>query len=159
MKKLIWSGGYVSTWYTVDSSVHIVTMLQAGQQGNWGLIASRSKRIYSSPVSSLAGGSYSGWWGPGNEADHWPLSSAKVKNKWRYYLCTPYAIMQCTGTKLLLPLRPSTLPFLSTTHKTGMATEYLSSYKHLFTLTHGHPTPIIMNMHHSHTHTHTHTYL
>jgi hypothetical protein len=34
MKKLIWSGGYVSTWYTADSSVHIVTKLQAGQQRN-----------------------------------------------------------------------------------------------------------------------------
>jgi len=41
---------------------------------------------------------------PGRHVNHWPSSSAKVKNKWAYTNTPLYPFMTCTGTTLSLPL-------------------------------------------------------
>ena len=40
---------------------------------------------------------------PQYEADHWPPSSAKAMNGWRYTSTPMYALEACTGAILLLP--------------------------------------------------------
>ena len=159
LKKLIWSGGSVSTWYTADSSVHTVTVLQAGQQGNWGLIASRSNRIYSSPVSSLAWGSYRGWGGQGmklttelclvprlrisgdtTSVPHTPSCNAQVQNY--FYLsdhqhCHFWVLhTECVRQQNML-----------------------SSHRHLFTLTQSHYTYHYEYAPFTHARTHIHTHI
>jgi hypothetical protein len=134
-------------------------MLQAGQQGKWGLIASRNKRIYSSLVSSLAWGSYRGWWGQGmklttdlclvprlrisgdiTSVSHTPSCSAQV---WNYFYLSDH--QHCH--------------FLVLHTKRVWQQNILSSHKHLFTLTQPLYTYHYEYAPFTHAHTHTHTYI
>ena len=51
------------------------------------------------------------------EDDHWPPSSAEVKNEWHYTSTPSYALMACTGTTSPLPLpnKRSTAPLVKLT--------------------------------------------
>ena len=138
--------------------MHIVTKLQAGQQGNLGLIVSRSKGIYSSPVSSLAWSSYRGQWSQGMKltTDLCLVPRLRISGDIPLFPIHLHAVhrYKITFTSQIINIAI----FEYYTQNVIQQHNMLSSHKHLFTLTHSHATPVIMNMHHSHMHAHAHTH-